>query len=332
MMNISKTALSASMQAIVLAGALACSALAQAQTYPTKPIRVVVPFNPGGSADLTARTVARKLQESMGQPVVVDNVGGAGGEIGVSNVVRSPADGYTILITPNGPITTAGLSKKLSYDVQNDLQPVGVVTLIPLLFAVNAALPVNTLPEFIAYAKKNPDSLNYSNPGPGSANQLNVELLRSAAGIKLTSVPYKGNGPAALAVATNEVQAGSGDFPSYFPVGPAGSGKVKFLASFTSKRTAALPNLPTVAESGLPDFAAVVSWIGMFVPARTPSAITTKLAAELSRIVNDPEVVATFARAGGEPAQMSPDEFGAYIKDQVVTLNARVKAANIQID
>lgn len=321
---------------LALAAALACTlpAQAQPQDYPNKPIRMVVPFNPGGSADLTARTIARKLGESMGQQIVVDNVAGAGGELGVSNVVRAPADGYTIVVTPNGPITTAGLFRKLSYDVDKDLQPVGTVALIPLLFAVNAQLPVNTLAEFIDYAKKSPNPINYSNPGPGSANHINVELLRSAAGIKMTAVPYKGNGPAALAVASNEVQAGSGDLPSYVPFGPppAGSGKVKFLAQFTDKRAAALPNVPTMREAGLKNFPSLVSWIGMFLPAHTPAAITKRLSDELAKAVRDPEVVAVFTKAGVEPAVMGPDEFKHYIHEQVTAIGREVKAANIRVD
>ncbi|GAA0514614.1 tripartite tricarboxylate transporter substrate binding protein [Pigmentiphaga daeguensis] len=306
-------------------------ALAQG-SYPQKPIRVVIPFTPGGSADLSGRTVARKLSERLGQPVVVENIGGAGGEIGVNAVAQAPADGYTILITPNGPITTAGRFKKLSYDPLKDLQPVGVVTLLPLFVAVNAQFPARNLAEFIDYAKKHPGVVNYGNPGPGSASHLNGELLSYAAGIKLVAVPYKGNGPAAAAVASGETQAGFGDFPSFAPFGASGSGRVRLLAAFNETRTAVAPDVPTVSEAGLPAFKPIVSWIGMFLPAKTPAAITNRLAQELDHVVRDPEVAATLARVGGEPASMSPERFGGYIRDQIRMLDQLIADAGIRID
>lgn len=320
--------------AAVFLGVGAGACLAE-DAYPSKAIRLVVPFATGGSADQAGRTLGRKLSERMRQPVIVENLGGAGGELGVNVVVRAPADGYTILVSPNGPITIAGLLKKTAYDVDRDLQPIGMVNVLPLIFAVNADLPVNTLSEFISYAKKNPNKVNYSNPGQGTAFQLNSELIRHATGITMTSVPYKGNGPAAIALASGEVQAGTSDFPSYLPFGPApiGSGKIRFLATFSEKRAASLPDVPTVAEAGFAGFVPATTWIGMFVPAKTPKAIVDRLSAELDTIVHDPDVIAVLAKSGGgEPMPMSPAQFKKYIHDQIATLSARVKEAGIQLD
>jgi tripartite-type tricarboxylate transporter receptor subunit TctC len=307
--------------------------LSHAQNYPGKAITVIVPYTPGGSADLVARTLGSKLSESLGQPVVVENHGGAGGEVGVGVVARARPDGYTLLVTPSGPITTGVHLRKLSYDVNKDLIPVGMVVMIPIVFAVNASLPVKTLPEFIAYAKGRPDSINYSNPGLGSGNHLAAEMLKYAAGIRMAPIPYKGASAAAVAVASGEVHAGSGDLASYLPFGASGSGKVRILGTYGPTRIATAPDVPTIVEAGLPNFTPITAWIGAFVPAKTPPQIVARLHQEIMRALQRPDVRSVLMKAGGEAAApMSPEKFGQYVRNEIDTFGKLIKAADIKID
>ncbi len=317
----------------MLAGVLlaAVTAGAQAQAYPSRPITVVVPFNPGGSADLTARTVAEKLQAALGKTLVVENRSGAGGETGAASVVRSPADGYTLLISPNGPITTGGLFKKQPYDVNRDLIPITMLTSIPMVLAVHPSLPVNSVREFVEYARKNPNAISYSNPGNGTVNWLDFELLAHEAAVKMTAVPYRGNGAAAMAVAAGEVQAGSGDFTSYLPLGPTGANKVKFLGTFSEKRAAATPQLPTIGEE-VPGFVSVIGWVGLFAPAGTPPDVVARLHAETVKVLALPEVKTVFEKVGMEAAPMSREKFLQVVKDETEGLGKRVKAANLRLE
>jgi tripartite-type tricarboxylate transporter receptor subunit TctC len=207
-----------------------------------------------------------------------------------------------------------------------------MVSIIPFVLAVNAALPVTSLAEFIAYAKANPNSINYGNPGNGTVSQLNTEFLRYSTGINMTSVPYKGISQAALAVASGDVQAGAGDFASYSPLGPTGSGKVRFLAMFSNTRAAIAPNIPTVSEAGIPDYKPVVPWIGMFVAANTPKEIVARLNRETQRIVQMPHVREVMLKAGAEPALMSVEQFSQYVANEGDDARKRVKAAGIKIE
>jgi tripartite-type tricarboxylate transporter receptor subunit TctC len=306
--------------------------LANAQTYPSKPINVIVPFTPGGSADLIARTLAAKLGASLGQTVIVENHGGAGGEVGVGVAVRGRADGHTLLVTPSGPITTGGHFRKQPYDVTKDLVPVAMIAIIPSVIAVNAALPIQTLSEFIAYAKERPNQINYSNPGLGSGNHLAAELLKHTTGIKMVPVPYKGSSAAAVAVASGEVHAGSGDLTSYLPFGASGSGKVRILATYGAARTMTAPEIPTVAESGVPGFRAI-AWVGMFAPAKTPPQIVARLNKEVMQTLQRADVREIFLKAGVEPAApMSSEKFGQFVVDEIDRLGKLIKAADIKIN
>ena len=312
---------------------LAAALVSHAQTYPGKLINIIVPFTPGGAADLVGRTVAAKLAEGLGQTVIVENHGGAGGELGVGMAVRARPDGYTLLVSPHGPITVGGHLRKQPFDVTKDLIPVAMVTQLPLVFAVNASLPVQTLAEFIAYAKARPGLINYSNPGLGSTNHLAAELLQYAAGIRLAPVPYKGSALGALAVASGEVQAGSGDLTSYLPFSISGAGKVKILATYSATRSVTAPDVPSVVEAGLPNFSSITAWIGMFVPAKTPPEIVSRLHQEVMRITQRADVRATFLKAGGEPAApMSPEQFSRFVRDEIDTFGKLIKAADIRIN
>jgi tripartite-type tricarboxylate transporter receptor subunit TctC len=303
---------------------------AGAQAFPNKPITFVVPFGAGGSADLTARTVARKLSEALGQPVLVDNRAGAGGEIGTATVVRAAADGYTVLVTPNGPITTGGFFRKQPYNVKADLVPLTPLTMIPMVLAVNAQVPAKSLAELVAFGKTN--VVNYGNPGSGSINHLNMELLRHFSGARMTAIPYKGNSAASVAVAGGEVQAGSGDFASFTPLGPSGAGKVRFLATFSAKRSQVAPDVPTVAEAGFPNFKPVLGWVGAFVPAGTPGPVVERLHAELVKILQQPDVKQKFVDAGMEAAPMGRKEFGQLVAEEIDVIGKQVRDAGVRLD
>lgn len=310
---------------------LTAALVSHAQTYPNKLITVIVPFTAGGAADLVGRTVAAKLSESLGQTVIVENHGGAGGEVGVGVAVRARPDGYTLLVTPQGPISVGGHLRKQPFDVTKDLIPVAMVTQLPLFFAVNASLPVQTLAEFIAYVKERPDLINYGNPGLGSTNHLAVELLKQSAGIRMTAVPYKGSSAAAAAVASGEVHAGSGDLPSYLPFGASGSGKVKILATYGPARSSMMPEVPTVVEAGVPSYRPISAWVGMFVQAKTPPEIVSRLHQEVMRMLQRADVRATFLKAGGEsPAPMSQEQFSRIIHDEINSFGKLIKAADIR--
>lgn len=256
-------------------------ALAQTQPLPPKTIHIVVPYPPGGSSDLVARTLGVHLTARLGQPVVVENVPGAAGEIGVASVARKPPDGYTRLVTPNGAISTGRFFKKQPYDALTDLTAIAMVAEIQSVLAVNAALPVSTLDEFIAYAKARPSAVSYSSAGSASAHYLFSEVLQFNAGIKLTPVPYRGAAPAAMAVASGEVGAGVSDLTSFAPLSAAG--KVRILATFNRKPPAGFPDVPA-ASSVVAGMKPLAGWIGLFAPAKTPRAIVALLHREVTAI------------------------------------------------
>jgi tripartite-type tricarboxylate transporter receptor subunit TctC len=305
---------------------------ASAQGYPTKPVSIVVPFTPGGSVDLVARTLAAKLSESFGQPVIVENQAGAGGEVGIGITVRARPDGHTLLVTPGGPMTAGPHFRKQPFDVVKDLAPVAMIAVVPTVFAVNASLPIKTLPEFIAYAKARPNSINYSNPGLGSGNHLAAEMLKQAGGFNMVPVPYKGSSAAAVAVASGEVHAGSGDLTSYLPfaANTGGSGKVRILATYGATRPMAAPDVPTVSEAGVPSFRSI-AFIGLFAPANTPPQIIVRLNEEITRILQRPDVGEIFVKAGSEPAApMSSADFRRFVHDEIDKAGKLIKAANIK--
>ncbi len=307
------------------------AAFAQPQFYPSRALRIVVPFGPGGSSDITARAVGAKLSDAWGQPVTVENLPGAGGELGVTTVVRRPADGYTILVTPNGPITTGGLFRKQPYDVMSDLIPIAQLGVIPSVFAVHPSVPVRTLSEFAAYARALGKPVSCGNPGAGSGNHLAAELLAHAGAFPMTSVPYRGSAASAVALVGGEIQAASGDLSSYLPLAVAG--KVRILATYERRRASAAPDIPTVAEAGFPSFGYFTGWIGMFVAGRTPPEIAAQLGEEAARVLQRPDYRATAATMGMEQAvPMSREQLTRYIRDEIGFLRAQVQAAGIKLE
>jgi len=314
---------------VVAVVALLLSALAGAQQYPSQPIRIIVPYPPGGSADFTARTVGVKISEGIGQPVVVENRSGAAGQVGIQAVVRSPADGYTLLTTPNGAVSISGHFQKLPYDPAKDLAPVAMLAWVPIGIAVNAAVPIHNLNDFIGFSKGKPDGVSYSVSGVGTHMHLAGELLKSMTGANLVAVPYRGTAPAATAVLSGEVPASISDLTTLLP--HATSGRIRILALVNSARTTTAPDLPTVAESGVPGYGAD-SWIGMFAPAGTPPHIIARLNAEVARSLALPEVRQALGKAGLEPAPMKSDDMGRFVLDEIKKWGKVIKDGNIKIN
>jgi tripartite-type tricarboxylate transporter receptor subunit TctC len=303
---------------------------AAAQTYPTKPIRLIVAFPPGGSTDIIARLVAQKLGDRLGQQVVIDNRGGAGGTIGTEIAARAAPDGYTLTMgTTSTHVIAAGVYEKLKYDPLKDFIPLTLVASTPYLLVVNPQVKANTLKEFVALAKSQPGKLNYASAGSGTTTHLAMEMLKTAAGLELVHGPYNGNGPANVATVGGQVQALFGSMPAVLP--QAKAGRLRPLAVGTAKRSPALPEVPTVAESGYPGFE-VSLWLGFFAPAGTPRAITDRVSGELVKIAQSPEMKEQFERNGAEPATLMPAEFTKLIKSEIEKYVKVIKAAGVKAE
>ncbi|MSP97043.1 MAG: tripartite tricarboxylate transporter substrate binding protein [Betaproteobacteria bacterium] len=296
--------------------------------YPNKPVRLVAPFVPGGPTDIVARVVAQKLGQNIGQTVVVDNRGGAGGAIGCEIVARSAPDGYTLMIGSSGNLAVApALFARLPYDPAQDFQPITQTTAGPQIVVVNPSLAAKSIQDLIAMARANPGGLNYASGGAGTTTQLGPELFKSMAGVDIVHVPYKGTGQALTDVLSGQVQM---MMSSLLPAIPhVKSGKLRGLAVTSLKRSAALPDIPTVAESGVPGFE-TTSWHGMVVPARTPKAIIARLHAEMVKMLNQPEVKALFLNQGMEIVGNSPDEFAAYIRHETEKWTKVIKTIGLK--
>jgi len=307
----------------------ASHAAAQADTFPTKPIRLIVPFPPGGGADLTARSLAQKMGDAMGQPIVVENRPGANGALGTEVVARAAPDGYTILLTDRGALgVNPSLYSKLPYDPLKDFSYIGIANDGPYVLVVNPALGVNTLAELTALAKAKPGSLNYASFGIGSMPQLNIEALNRRLGIDLVHVPYKGAGPAAQAVVANEVGVTIASVPAV--QGFIKDGRLKAIAVGSDKRFALLPDVPTMAEAGGGADTLIPTFFAFAAPAGTPPAIVNKLNAELRRALADPAMADKFIAAGLVPNGSTPEQMTAIVKADVPRFNALVKAIGIK--
>ena len=299
----------------VLFALAAGGAFAATPTYPTKPIRMIAPFAPGGGADYVARVAAQKLNAALGQPVVVDNRGGAGGAIGTELAARSPADGYTLLLGSQGPFAILPvISAKLAYDPVKDFAPVTVVCSFPFVLVVNPALPVKSVQELIALAQAKPGQLNFGSPGNGSTTHLANELLKVLAKIDVVHVPYKGVAPAVADVLAGQLQFMSGDLSTLMPQVKAG--RVRALAVTGAKRSTLVPELPTVAESGLPGYEAS-GWFGVIAPGATPREVVARLNAALVKGVMETDARERLAALGGEVVANTPAEFSARIRDDL---------------
>jgi len=290
--------------AAILVLALTLATTASAQGYPSKPIRFVVPYAPGGNTDILARLLGQKLSEAWGQQVIIDNRPGAAGTVGAELVARAPADGYTLIMGSFGNIIVANsLYKNLKYDPFRDFASIALVSLPPGILVENPAVPAQNVRELIAYAKSNPGRLNYGSPGSGAWNHLFFELFNASAGISIVHVPYKGIAPAVVDLLGGQVQLAISAFPTALP--HIRSGKLRALAVTSAKRSGLMADVPTVAESGLAGYEAA-GWFGVLAPAGTPPAVVAKLNAEINRILELPEVKASLASDGAEPAGGTP--------------------------
>ena len=305
--------------------ALAASAAA---AYPDRPIKLVVPYTPGGVTDALARVVAKGLQERLGQPVVVENRGGGGANIGADVVAKSPADGYTLLM---GSAAThainASLYKSLSYDHIKDFTPITQVAQVPNILVVHPSVPVNNVKELIDYAKKNPGKLNFGSSGSGGTIHLSGELFKSMAGVDMVHVPYKGSAPAVSDLLGGQVQV---MFDSSV-VPQVKAGKLKALAVTSGKRSSALPDVPTMAEAGLPGYEST-AWFGILAPTGTPEPILAKLQTELIAVIKDPATQKWMREQGFEPVGDTPAQFAAHIRKETDKWAKVVKASGATAD
>ncbi len=302
---------------------------AVAQAYPTKPVRLIVAFPPGGSTDIIARLVAQHLGDKLGQQVIVDNRGGAGGTIGTEIAARAAPDGHTLTMgTTSTHVIAPAAYVKVNYDPVKDFEPITLVASTPYLLVLHPGVKANNLKEFVALAKSQPGKLNYASAGTGSTTQLAMEMLNRAAGMDIVHIPYGGNGPAGAAVLGGQVQALFGSMPAVLP--HAQAGRVRAIAVGTSKRSQALPNVPTVAESGFPGFE-VSLWLGFFAPKGTPKAVLTKLQTELTAISNNAEVKALFEKNGADAVTSTPAEMTKLMKTELDKYGKVIKAAGIQL-
>ena len=307
--------------------ALAGNAMAQ-DKYPSKPIRLIVAFPAGGSTDIIARLVGQKLGEKLGQQVVVDNRGGAGGTIGTEIAARATPDGYTLTMgTTSTHVIAVGAYKTLRYDPVKDFDPITLVASTPYLLVVNPAVKANTLKDFVALAKSQPGKLNYASAGTGTTTQLAMEMLKTAAGIDVLHVPFNGNGPAGVATIGGQVQALFGSMPAVLP--QARAGRLRPLAVGTPKRSPALPDVPAAAET-YPGFDAQL-WLGFFAPKGTPAPVLKRLFSELNGIARSAEMKEQFERNGADPqVSSSPAELTKLVIGDVEKYAKVIKAAGIQ--
>jgi tripartite-type tricarboxylate transporter receptor subunit TctC len=305
-------------------------AAAQSQAYPSKPVRVVIPFPPGQATDVIGRVLVQKLADALGKGFVVDNRPGANGIVGIETVVKSPADGYTLLITASGSLViNPSLYAKLSYEPLRDLAPIALLGLIPLVVVAHPSLPVKTIPQLVALAKSKPGALSYASSGPGSAQHLAMEMLKYRTGLNILHVPYKGSAPAVSDLLAGQVQLMFDTVASSLPMIHAG--RVRPLGVGLAKRSAVLPDVPTLDEAGVKGFQ-VAGWAGFLAPAKTPHAIVQQLNTETLKILAQAEVKERIVGLGMEPSRTTPEEFAAFMKSETAKWAQAVKLAGVKAD
>ncbi len=314
---------------LALAGLTALSSVQAQATYPDKPIRLVLPFPPGGPTDLVARVLAQKIGEQMGQPVLVENKPGANGNIAADMVAKAPADGYTVLYNTSSIALSATLYKKLNYDVRTDFAPIALTAVIPLVLAVHPSLPVYNVQEFLNHVKANPGKLTYGSAGNGNITHLGAYLLLHSRGLQATHAPYKGSAPALTDLVGGQTQFMTDTINSALPF--IRDNRLRALAITSLKRTTVLPEAPTLNETVMPKFE-VGAWQGMLVPAKTPSDIVKRLNAEVMKALNSPEVKAKLAVQGAEPLGSTPEEYGQYIQTEIARWGQVVKLTGATLD
>jgi tripartite-type tricarboxylate transporter receptor subunit TctC len=303
---------------------------ANAQTYPSKPIRLVVPFAPGGSSSIVARLFAAEMEKTLGQQIVIENKGGGGGNIAMQEVARAEPDGYTLIIGHIGSLAVNPyMYAKLPYDVDRDFAAVSLLAKVPAIYVVHADVPAKDLREFVALAKSKPGQLNYGSAGNGSAGHLAMEYLKQTTGIELQHVPYKGTGPNVVDLVAGRTQAASAGTPPLLP--HVKSGKLRVIAVGTARRLHSIPDVATVAEQGYPGFE-TSQWYGLNAPAKTPEAVIAKLADAAGKAAKTQLVAERLAPDDAEPVGSSPAEYAAFVKSEQARWSKVVRAAHIHAD
>ena len=315
---------------LMFGAAIAAPSLAQSLSYPNKPIRIIVPFAVGGIADTFGRVIGIKLTEAWGQPVIIENKTGAGGNIGAEVVAKSPADGYTLVIGNNGThAVNVNLFKSIPFDPIKDFVPIAHIMEAEGLLVVNPSIKATSVREVIEMARAQPGKLSYASGGLGTTSHLAGELFKSTAKVDIVHVPYKGNSPAIADLLSGQTQMSFATMPTVLPHVKAG--KLRAIASIGLARTVALPDVPTVAESGLPGFE-VSNWIGLFAPAGTPPEIVSKLNSEVQKIMRSPDVQKRLEAEGARFIPTTPGEFAAFQKDELIKWAKIIKDANIKAE
>ena len=322
-------ALAAACVASVTAAHAQVASKSTAAAYPARPIRLIVPFAPGGSNDIMARLAGQKLSESLGTQVVVDNRAGGSGIIGTDIAAKAAPDGYTLLMMSLTFAVNPSLYSKLPYDTEKDLTPVTLVASAPLMLVVHPSIPAKSVQELIAYAKANPGKLNFGSGGPGTTPHLAGEMLKMMAGVRMTHVPYKGGGPALNDLIGGQIQLMLENIPSTLP--HAKSGRLRSLAVSGLKRSPLVPDLPTLDEAALKGYE-IVGWNGLFVPSGTPRQIVTRLHGDIAKALAQPDVKERLATMGAEPVGNSPEEFRAFVKAEIVKWAKVVKEAGLKVE
>ena len=313
----------------VLVVAVLAPAAAPAQTWPAKPIRFIVPFAAGGGTDLLARLIAPRLTETLGQPVVVDNRGGAGGMIGAEMAVKAPPDGYTIVLGSPGPLSINPNLQKMPYDPQRDFAPISLATVSPFVLVVHPSLPVKSAKELIALAKAKPGALNYGSGGNGSVAHFSCEQFKALAGVNIVHVPYKGSSPSLTDLIAGQLQLTIENMPVVLP--HVRSARLRALAVGTKARSSLMPELPPLAEAGVPGYESSTAF-GVLAPAKTPSAIITRLNGEIVKVLRSAEARERLTTLGMEPVGGTPEEYAAHLKEELAKYGRTVKAAGIRLD
>jgi tripartite-type tricarboxylate transporter receptor subunit TctC len=314
---------------VVLAAALLSGFSCWSQNYPSRPVKIVVPFAVGGPADIYGRFIGAKLSETMGQPFVIENRPGAGSIVGTDAVVKSAADGYTLLLMSNTHTVNETLIPKKPFELMKDLAPISGINYSDLLLVINPAVPANNLKEFIALAKSQPGKLNYASSGPGTPYHMAGELFKYMAGVDIVHVPHKGSDQARTAVLGGQVEMMFDAITTM--AGQARAGKVKALGTSGKARSPITPEIPTVAEAGVPGYEATI-WLGLMAPTGTPRPLLDRLSAEVNKVVNSPDVKETWAKQGAAPMGMSVDQFGKFLAEDIQKWSKLVKDTGMKVD
>ena len=311
--------------------AIAClwPATALAQTYPSKPIRIIVAYTPAGTTDILARVVGQKMSESFGQPVIVDNRPGVNGNIGTDVAAKATADGHTLLMVTAGTHgINPSLYRKLPWDAVKDFAPISLVANVPNILVVNNSVPVKSVKDFIAHLKASPDKFNYGTPGNGSSGHLSMEMFKAMTGTRIQHIPYKGSAGVLADVIGGQIAATIDNLPPYLP--QVKSGKIRGLAVTSIKRSPVVPDIPTIAETAVTGYSAG-SWFGLVAPAGTPKPVIDKLALETQRILKLPDVAERVAGLGAEAAGGTPEQFAGHIKTEIAKWAKVIKDANVEL-